>query len=102
MVLGLNGATPPSSRITLAGIGIGGRGEYVLKWMEEEKDVRFVAVADVQKKRRQAVKALVDKHYGGKDCATYRDFRELLTHKDVDAVLIATGDRFPAPPSSGG
>jgi predicted dehydrogenase len=95
--LGLNGAAAPSARITLAGIGIGGRGEFVLKWMMREKDVRFVAVADVRRARREAVKRLVDGHYGNKDCATYRDFREMLAaRRDVDAVLIATGDRWHA------
>jgi predicted dehydrogenase len=95
--LGLGGATPPSSRIVLAGIGIGGRGQFVLNWMIPEKDVQFVAVCDVQKKRREVIKALVDKRYGTKDCATYRDFREMLAkRKDVDAVLIATGDRWHA------
>src|SRR5262249_34128909 len=48
-VLGLNGATPASSRIVMAGIGIGPRGTFVLNWMMREKDVRFVAVCDVQK-----------------------------------------------------
>src|SRR5262245_10483870 len=95
--LGRNGATPASSRIVLAGIGIGARGTYVLNWMMKEKDVQFVAVADVQKSRREAVQKMVDKRYGKKVCATYRDFREMLAkRKDVDAVLIATGDRWHA------
>jgi hypothetical protein len=96
-VLGLGGATAANSRITLAGIGIGPRGTFVLQRMMREKDVRFVAVADVQKSRRNACKALADKTYGNKDCATFRDFREMLARcKDVDAVLIATGDRWHA------
>src|SRR5262249_17953113 len=96
-VLGLNGASPPSSRILLAGIGNGPRGQYLMNWMMKEKDVQFVAVADVQKTRRQLIKAMVDKRYKSKDCAMYRDFREMLAkRKDVDGVLIATGDRWHA------
>ena len=38
-------------------------------------------------------------HYGNKDCVLFRDFRELLARKDIDAVLIATGDRWHAPAS---
>lgn len=95
--LGLGGATPPSERIVLGGIGIGGRGQYVLSWMMREADVQFVAVCDVRKERREAIKNVVDAKYGNKDCATYRDLREFLSErKDVDAVLIATGDRWHA------
>jgi hypothetical protein len=95
--LGLNGATPANSRIVLAGIGIGNRGKFDLNWMMREKDVQFVAVCDVQKKQREAVMQLVNQHYDNKDCATYQDLRDFLAErKDVDAVLIATGDRWHA------
>ena len=39
------------------------------------------------------------RRYGNADCKTYRDLRELLDRKDIDAVLIATGDRWHAPAS---
>lgn len=57
--LGLGGAVPPSERIVLGGIGIGGRGTHVLSTMLPEKDVQFVAICDPQKSRREAVKKLV-------------------------------------------
>jgi len=95
--LGLNGYIPPSSRILLGGIGIGGRGTGVLRWMLPEKDVQFVAVCDAQESRRQAVKRMVDEKYGNKNCATFSDIREFLASRsDIDAVLIATGDRWHA------
>lgn len=37
-----------------------------------------------------------DQYYGNQDCVLYRDFRELLERADIDAVLIATGDRWHA------
>lgn len=97
--LGRDGAVAPSEKITLGVIGIGPRCTYDLKSMLGEKDVRCVAIADVQQSRRDAGKTLVDTHYGNKDCVTLRDFRELLARRDIDAVLIATGDRWHAPAS---
>jgi len=34
-----------------------------------------------------------------RDCVLYRDMRELLARKDIDAVLVATGDRWHTPAS---
>lgn len=95
-VLGRGGGVAPSNRITLGGIGIGPRGRQVLASMIAESDVRYLATCDVQASMRASVKAMADEHYGNKDCATYRDLRELLARPDIDAVLIATGDRWHA------
>jgi predicted dehydrogenase len=93
--LGRNGAVAPSERILLGGIGIGARGTFDLNWMLAESDVRFLAICDVRRSQRQAVKQLVDRRYGNQDCAMYDNMREMLaTRPDLDAVLIATGDRW--------
>lgn len=97
--LGGQGATAPSDRIGLGVIGIGPRCTYDLKAMLKLKDVQCRAIADVQANRREAGKRLVDAAYGNTDCELYRDFRELLARDDIDAVLIATGDRWHAPAS---
>ena len=97
--LGRDGAVAPSNKITLGVIGIGPRCTYDLTSMLTLPDVQCVAIADVQASRRNNGKRLVDKHYGNKDCVLYRDMRELLARKDIDAVLIATGDRWHAPAS---
>jgi len=94
--LGREGATAASEKIALGVIGIGPRCTYDLTSMLQFTDIQCVAIAEVQAKRRDAGKALVDKHYGNSDCALHRDFRELLDRKDIDAVLIATGDRWHA------
>jgi hypothetical protein len=96
-VLGLNGAVPPSAKIVMAGIGIRHRGTHDLQWMMGESDVQFVAICDVRRDRREAVKAMIDKHNDNADCRMYRDIREFLAERgDVDAVIIATGDRWHA------
>jgi predicted dehydrogenase len=97
--LGRDGIVAPSERVTLGGIGIRHRGGYDLGYMLEQPDVRFVAVADVRADQRQAVKAMADRKNGDTACKTYRDFRDLLARDDIDAVLIATGDRWHAPAS---
>ena len=96
-VLGKNGAVPPSERITVGGIGLGGRGTGDLQWMLPEPDVQFVAICDARKERREAIKRLVDNKYGNTNCAMYPEIREFLaTRTDIDALLIATGDRWHA------
>jgi hypothetical protein len=95
--LGKDGKAPPSERIVMAGLGIGGRGSGVLGWMLPEPDVQFVAVCDAKRAQRENVKRMIDNHYGTKDCKTYPDIREFLaTRTDIDGVLIATGDRWHA------
>jgi predicted dehydrogenase len=95
--LGRDGATAPSERITLGVIGYGPRCRNDLKQFLEHSDVQCLALADVQAKRRDEGKKVIDEKYGNTDCKTYRDLRELLARKDIDAVLIATGDRWHAP-----
>lgn len=92
--LGLNGATPPSDRIVVGGIGIGNRGTYDLGCFFDQPDVQFVAVCDIKESQRKAIKAKTDAHHGNKDCEMIRDFRELLARDDIDAVLIATGPNW--------
>jgi predicted dehydrogenase len=88
------GKAAPSERITLGVIGIGPRATYDLGCILKQPDCQCVAICDVQRSRRDAAKQLIDNHNGHADCAQYRDFRELLARRDIDAVLIATGDRW--------
>ena len=95
-VLGLNGATAPSGRIGFGGIGMGNRAQQILPNFLAFKEIQFVAVSDCRADRLRTVKNTIDGHYSTKDCRTFPDFRELLAQKDVDAVLIATGNRWHA------
>ena len=94
--LGRGGAVAPSERIVMGAIGNGGRGTADLHAMLGEADVQFVAVCDVRKAQREAAQRTVDSRYGTQGCTGYRDLRELLARPDLDAVLIATGDRWHA------
>jgi predicted dehydrogenase len=96
-VLGKNGAVPPSEKIVCGGIGIQHRGMDDLRALISQPDVQFVAICDLQKKQRVAVKNFVDSYYGSSDCATYPEIKGFLAARpDIDAVLIATGDHWHA------
>ena len=95
-VLGLNGAVAPSNRITVGGIGLGPRGREVLTSFLSQRDVQFVMIADVQETRREVVRVMVNRAYENQDCAKTGEMLEVLGRKDIDAVVIATGDRWHA------
>lgn len=92
--LGYDGAVAPSQRIVLGGLGLGGRGTGDLNSFMNNSDVQFVAICDTRKERREAIKQMADSRYGNGDCAMYRDMHEILARPDIDAMLIATGDRW--------
>jgi predicted dehydrogenase len=87
-------AVPPSDRIVLGAIGIGPRGAEDLRAFLAAPDVQFAAICDVRAERRDFVKKMGDDKYGNSDCKTYSDIHEILARPDIDAVLIATGDRW--------
>jgi predicted dehydrogenase len=100
--LGRGGRMAPSNRIVMAHIGVGGQGtQHVVggPWTQKggltgRDDVQVVAVCDANRNRRENARGLVNQRYGAQDCVAYADFRELLARKDVDALLIATGERW--------
>lgn len=94
--LGRSGSVSPSERITLGVIGCGGRGLVDLRHLLLQPDVQCLAVCDCWESRRENGKRLVDRHYNNNDCRTHRFHEELLARKGIDAVLIATGDRWHA------
>jgi predicted dehydrogenase len=99
--LGLDGATPAGSRITLGFIGVGWKGfegcwGSLLQSFIREAGTRVLAVCDVDRRYRERAQAYVNEFYGQRDCAVYHDFRELLARPDLDAVVIATPDHWHA------
>jgi predicted dehydrogenase len=78
----------------MGAVGLGPRGMHVMESFLANHNVQMMAVCDVQQNRREAGRATVNQKYGNTDCTAYRDFRELLAREDVEAVMIATGDRW--------
>jgi predicted dehydrogenase len=83
-VVGADGQTPPSEKLNIAGIGVGGMGRGNIGACRKEN---IVALCDV------------DSAYAGKtfnaypQAKRYVDYRVMLEkQKDIDAVVIATPD----------
>ncbi len=85
-----------NERITLGGIGMGGRGRDDLGGFLGFAGVRVLAVCDVVSAHCEQAKAMVDGRYQNKDCASYNDFGEILARDDIDAVLVGTPDHWHA------
>ncbi|MBI5396904.1 MAG: Gfo/Idh/MocA family oxidoreductase [Verrucomicrobia bacterium] len=94
--LGKDGAAAPASRLTLAVIGLGNRNTSNLGHFLQQKDAQCVAVCDCFADRRARGKKLVDEFYRNQDCVATRFHEEIFARKDIDAVLIGTGDRWHA------
>jgi predicted dehydrogenase len=87
-------AIPPSGKTVLGCIGLGGQGIGNMQNFLQFNDVRIAAVCDVDAKHLREASEIVNGHYGNRDCAAYRDFRELLARDDIDAVSVATPDHW--------
>lgn len=86
----------PSDRIVLAAIGTGRRGRYNLGHFLKQGRVQCVMVCDTMADRRKMAKDMVDNFYDNKDCVATRFQEEVLERDDIDAVSIASGDRWHA------
>ena len=83
-----SGQTPPSEKINLAAIGVGGQGAGDLNELTRDEGVRVTALCDADE--RQAEKTF-QKFSGAK---RFRDFRVMFDEisDQFDAVLVATPD----------
>jgi len=104
--VGTAGTIAPSNRITLGCIGLGRMGVGDMRSFMSLKEVQVVAVCDVDSKRLNHAKEIVEKYYGQqgskesyKGCAAYGDFREVIARDDIDAVSIVTPDHWHALPA---
>ena len=87
------GANPPSERVTIGCIGVGNMGTSDLKAFKANPHSQVVAVCEVDAERLAAARELAGIDQG----SCYRDFRELLTRKDIDAVTVVTPDHWHVP-----
>jgi len=89
-------AQPPSDQIVTGHIGVGGMGGGHVRWFLAHKDVRVVAVCDVDEQRAAEKLKWVHGKYSATEAKAYRDFRQVLDRKDIDAISTATPDHWRA------
>jgi predicted dehydrogenase len=83
-VVGGPGHTPPSEKLNIAGIGVGGQGRSDL---EELRNHNIVALCDVDWRRAAGTFRRFP------DAKRYKDFRKMLDkEKSIEGVVIATPD----------
>jgi len=78
-----------NDHIQIALIGAGGQGQYDTKTAVQVPGVKLVAVADCYDGRLAHSKEI-----WGDDIFTTRDYKEILSRPDIDAVIIGTPDHW--------
>ena len=81
---------PPSERLNLGFIGLGGMGRGHLNDFRSRENVEVVALCDVDRRHLDGLKP----SFGERGIDTYADYREMLADDKIDAVVIATPDHW--------
>src|SRR5947207_15020873 len=81
-----------NERIRVAGIGTGGRGDYLLGNVSKLEGTEIVGVCDVYEPHRLRTKM----RYAA-TAPDYVDHRQVLERQDIDALVIATPDHEHVP-----
>jgi predicted dehydrogenase len=84
---------PAADQITLGVIGSGGRGTFVMGVFQKDAALRVAAICDVYEPNLENALSVASK-VAGTHPKAYRNYKELLADKDVQAVLIATPEHW--------
>src|SRR5947209_6083597 len=82
----------PSDRIVMGVIGSGSRGTFVMTVFQKDQTVSVGAICDVYEPNLE--RALSTASKGGSHPKAYRNYKQLLADKDIQAVLIATPEHW--------
>jgi len=90
------GQNAPSNRIAMAMVGCGGMGSGNMGSFLGMEDVSVRIVCDAYTKKMEGARDSVNKRYNNTDCLMIKDFREVCSRSDIDALMIATPDHWHA------
>jgi predicted dehydrogenase len=88
-------SAPPADQIVLGVIGSGGRGTFVMTVFQKAPALRVAAICDVYEPNLEKAASTASQVPGTKP-KLYRNYKELLADRDVQAVLIATPEHWHA------
>src|SRR5690349_21587190 len=84
-------AAPPADQVALGVIGAGGRGTLVMTTFQKDAALRVAAVCDVYEPNLERAATTA-----GTKPKLYRNYKDLLADRDIQAVLIATPEHWHA------
>ena len=85
----------PSDTVTIGVIGSGSRGTFVMSTFQKSSGVRVGAVCDVYEPNLEKALSVAAQAQGAPP-RPYRNYRQLLEDRSIDAVLIATPEHWHA------
>lgn len=88
----LMAAAAPPDQLMLGVIGSGGRGTAVMKVFQSHAEVKVGAICDVYEPNLEHAISVAVK--GGSQPKTYRNYKDLLADKNIQAVLVATPEHW--------
>lgn len=102
---GANGAATPGNRITIGFIGTGRQATFAnIPGFLREPDAQCVAVCDADTWRMENARRVIESAYARerpsgvfRGVAAFKDWRDLIARKDIDAVMISTPDHWHVP-----
>ncbi|MFN3650945.1 MAG: Gfo/Idh/MocA family protein [Armatimonadota bacterium] len=89
---------PPSERLRVGCVGVGGRAASLMHAFAAQKDAEVVTVCDLDSRRLPEAVAAVEKLQGRRP-GSVTDFRRMLDDRGIDALVVGTPDHWHAIPT---